>query len=140
MKVCFKCGVAKPLTDYYAHPQTRDGHLGKCKTCTRQNVQANRREHVLYYRAYDRSRAKTKERKQYVNDASRRHRQKEPTKYSARTAVGNALRDGRLVRGTCEVCGVADVEAHHDDYGQPLNVRWLCFACHRREHGQHVET
>jgi len=34
-KVCFKCGVNKQITDYYKHPQMGDGHLNKCKTCTK---------------------------------------------------------------------------------------------------------
>ena len=39
MKVCFKCGIEKPLTDYYKHPQMGDGHLGKCKICTKNDTQ-----------------------------------------------------------------------------------------------------
>jgi hypothetical protein len=34
-KTCFKCGSTKPLHDYYKHPQMGDGHLNKCKDCTR---------------------------------------------------------------------------------------------------------
>jgi len=37
-KICFKCGVEKELTEYYAHKQMGDGHLNKCKDCARKDV------------------------------------------------------------------------------------------------------
>jgi len=37
LKKCFKCGVEKPLDDFYTHPQMGDGHLGKCKECTKKD-------------------------------------------------------------------------------------------------------
>jgi hypothetical protein len=62
--------------------------------------------------------------------------EKNRDKRAAHIAVGNALRDGKLVKGPCEVCGSAQVDAHHDDYSKPLVVRWLCrtdhVALHRR--------
>lgn len=48
-----------------------------------------------------------------------------------RSLTAYALKVGRLTKGSCEVCGVAEVEAHHVDYFEPLNVRWLCFTHHR---------
>ncbi len=51
--------------------------------------------------------------------------------------VLGALRSGELTRQPCEVCGVAQGEAHHDDYGKPLAVRWLCSHHHGVWHGQH---
>jgi ribosomal protein S27AE len=41
---------------------------------------------------------------------------------------------GRLIRQPCDVCGDILVEAHHDDYLKPLEVRWLCGHHHREHH------
>ena len=36
-KVCFRCNVEKTLSDYYKHKQMADGHLNKCKDCTKKD-------------------------------------------------------------------------------------------------------
>jgi len=48
--------------------------------------------------------------------------------------VHTALRQGKLIRQPCEICGAIKVDAHHDDYSRPLNVRWLCRSHHRLHH------
>jgi hypothetical protein len=55
-------------------------------------------------------------------------------KLAAHAAVRVALRQGRLKRGRCEVSGSLRVDAHHDDYRQPLKVRWLARKWHQRLH------
>ncbi|MFN4062400.1 MAG: hypothetical protein ACK4IA_16850 [Paracoccus hibiscisoli] len=55
-------------------------------------------------------------------------------KYSAHLAVRRALASGRLTKAPCEVCGAATVDAHHDRYDRPLEVRWLCRTHHVKLH------
>tara|TARA_R110000782_G_scaffold264775_1_gene358146 strand:+ start:120 stop:659 length:540 start_codon:yes stop_codon:yes gene_type:complete len=37
-KKCFKCGERLPLTEFYTHKGMKDGHLSKCKSCTKKDV------------------------------------------------------------------------------------------------------
>lgn len=57
----------------------------------------------------------------------------------ARAETSAAIKNGVLVRPEhCEECGAcAKVDAHHDDYAKPLDIRWLCRGCHRRWHSKH---
>lgn len=34
-KICFKCSTLKDLSEYYKHKEMKDGHLNKCKSCTK---------------------------------------------------------------------------------------------------------
>lgn len=54
--------------------------------------------------------------------------------------VGKAIEQGILAKpALCECCStVPPVEAHHDDYNQPLAVRWLCKKCHFDWHRTHT--
>lgn len=61
-------------------------------------------------------------------------KERHPERVAARDRVHRAVRSGRLQRQPCEVCGSEEVEAHHDDYSQPLAVRWLCREHHRMQH------
>lgn len=135
-KTCFKCSETKPLADFYKHSRTKDGHLGKCKSCTKRDVSANYRKNIGHYKKYEVNRNKLKHRKSQKINNQRNRRLRNPDKYLARTAVGNAIRDGRLLKEPCEICGDKDSQAHHEDYSKPLDVRWLCFKHHRQLHGQ----
>lgn len=129
LKTCFKCSVEKPSSEFYKHSQMKDGFVGKCKECNKADVTANRNRNLDKYRKYDRVRGNRQ-------DASycREYRDKYPRKYKAHTLVGNYVRDGKLSRGPCEVCGEVRSVAHHDDYNKPLVVRWFCQSHHKQWH------
>lgn len=52
----------------------------------------------------------------------------------AHRTVARAISKGELQRLPCEVCGEPKSEAHHDDYSDALNVRWLCRKHHKEHH------
>ncbi len=69
---------------------------------------------------------------------SHAHRQKKymekyPGKQRARERFNRAVRNGKISRLGCEVCG-AKAEAHHSDYRKPFVVNWLCKKHHVEVH------
>jgi ribosomal protein S27AE len=127
-KECFKCHETLPLSEFYRHPMMSDGHLGKCKRCTRRDVQENYAARREQYTEYEKGRYRARyERGDF--------RPREYEKHRARFTVQNALRRGKLKKEPCEKCGATQrIEAHHDDYSKPLAVRWLCKRDHMRLH------
>ena len=57
-----------------------------------------------------------------------------PDVVRAHHLVERAIRRGDLKRHACEVCKSEKVDAHHDDYSKPLDVRWLCRLHHLQHH------
>ena len=85
--------------------------------------------------------AELKGHKEWKNaNPERRHehltkwRERNPEKWAASILFNHAIRDGKITKGPCEVCGVDKVHGHHDDYDKPLEVRWLCPAHHADQH------
>ena len=146
-KTCFKCGVEKPLSEYYKHKCMSDGHLNKCKSCAKSDARKHRLDNLEKVKAYDRSRgslphrvdarkkyAKTEAGKLAFSRAGKKYVDRYPNKYKAHYAVSNAIRDGKLDRpDRCSICGVeCKPHAHHWSYEECnwLDVEWVCLHCH----------
>ena len=61
---------------------------------------------------------------------------KNKLKNKSRYTLNNALKRGEILKPSmCEKCGHEGyIEGHHTDYSKPLDVMWLCKACHENEH------
>jgi ribosomal protein S27AE len=84
-------------------------------------------------RQSDRARNSDPERGEYKRKkiAQRRKDPLAQLKDRARTAVNNAIKQGKLKKGKqCEYSYTGECSgklmAHHDDYSKPLDIRWLC--------------
>lgn len=154
---CKTCGKEKEQADF---PKRHK----ECKVCNRkrslswrhknierarENARRWNHEHLELRAIREQERRKTaRERQRLINKASyEKHKEKRlrehkefvsshPEQSASRNEVKKAIRNGVLTRPKeCSRCGdIGRVHAHHDDYRQPLDVRWLCSACHLAFH------
>jgi len=150
MKKCIACHIEKPLDNFHKHPQMKDGHLNKCKVCVNLYVHQYRKDNLESIRKYDRERGRTekrlflnreriKKKKKEYTAIGIRWRERNPDKRAAHVILGNAVRDRRIFKQPCEVCGNIKVDGHHDDYTKPLEVRWLCRKHHKELHRKYTD-
>ena len=86
-KVCGKCGVWKPLEEYYKHKGGKDGRKSQCKKCKKEykkqyyknhvehikeREKQYRKDHAEYYKEYD---------KQYYQDNVERKKEYDKQRY-----------------------------------------------------------
>jgi hypothetical protein len=156
-KRCFKCGIEKPLYQFYPHSQMADGTLGKCKECTKKDtwLRVERKKLEPAWRDQERMRCRLKQdrfRRERSPEQIERDRvsldkarvkwlAKNPEKRKAQHAANNALRDGKIPRKyLCEMCGsTGPLQKHHHDYSKPLDVIWVCKPCHGKSHRKTAE-
>lgn len=130
-KRCAHCGQVKPLSAFHKRKRSPDGLQASCIECRCNMSRDYGREYQRARMAKDpagfRKRWREKSKVDRMDPVKRK-------KIYARWTVYDAVRKGKLVRQPCRGCGVADVQAHHHDYAKPLEVEWLCVACHSKEH------
>lgn len=79
---------------------------------------------------------KTSKAKKLLRKYEKNHRKNQPHKVRARQILRDAIRSGKMKRGTCLVCGEINAQAHHIDYSKPFEVIWLCRKHHAEEHSR----
>lgn len=100
------------------------------------------RDKVLSRQAQYRENNKEKIKK-HNEEYRKKHREeaREYLKERRITKIGNAhnkvwelIKNGKIQKQPCELCGSEMAEAHHDNYNKPLEIRWLCKKCHAEWH------
>jgi len=146
--LCRACKLAKAKVDY--DKKARDagvpirncGRNPMCGTCGLEKE--NKDDHYCHA-----CRAKMKRDKYAINrldpEFMQGVRDKEARKFqesqsarmkkNCREKTNRAIQSGKLPRQPCEVCGTDEkIDAHHDDYTRPFDVRWLCRVHHAEHH------
>jgi hypothetical protein len=75
-------------------------------------------------------------RKDAIRLTNLRHRENNRGKVRSRQRFGKRVARGLIERpDRCSSCGAeCKPQGHHADYSKPLEVTWLCRACHLAEH------
>lgn len=135
-KECKCCGETKPSEEFRKRKDSIDGLHGSCRICSSKRDRRWQRDNRE--KTAESSKRWSSKNKEKVNAIAMRKRKNNPERYAVYNIVNNAIRSGKLIRQSCEECGNADkIQAHHDDYLKPLDVRWLCQSCHTDVHRKH---
>jgi hypothetical protein len=120
-KVCFKCGLNLPLSEFYKHPQMADGHLNKCKSCTKNDVHNKYAENMQddLLREKERARGRDKYHRLYKGL---------PKEYR----LGD--RNTRAWFERKQILFWEDIELHHWNYNNPHEVFLLSKNHHAQVH------
>ncbi len=110
-------------------------------------AEANPEKRKEIARKYARSEkgAESRRRNYMLEDATKRLERREqakrsrlryPEKARARWTLKDAVKAGKIGRpSVCSRCAKeCKPHGHHPDYAKPLEVIWLCRACHGKEH------
>ena len=154
-KKCSKCGQVKLLLEFYKDRTVKDGYKFLCKECYKRYYQNNKKKILRRTRKYDKQKRTNPEfvakEKKYYKKWYKKNGRKRATNYAEITRkwyynhlkeaktkyiVKKAVKNGVITKpNKCEECGSKTrLNAHHPDYGKPLEVIWLCQSCHKKLH------
>ena len=146
-KSCSKCKSMLPVDQFAFRSDSPDGRVYDCRNCTKAYRDANK-ERISAQRSAKYATNPELAKRRVANwrktetglakkaMQNKRWVESNPEKKKAHHTLNNAIRDGKMERpNRCEECKEAKkVVGHHHDYSKPLDVKWLCAACHTNLH------
>lgn len=152
-KRCSHCKTTKPISDFNKDKYNKDGYCCQCRICGNEMTRRYRKNN---HKAFlERQRQLHRENREKANQRchdwylknSNWRKSYDLKRYSteerkARTILNNAVRAGHVIKPkNCEACKkeVSNrlLHGHHDNYNEPLTIRWLCCDCHGDLHRKH---
>jgi len=144
---CKKCGIEKEIQKFLKSKELKSGYRYTCLDCEnkrcrlkrakdpqkdnariRELHRKRREEDPLYYsKRYLKYKITTKQ-------AITKYEKKNRKIKNCHLKLGRAVKTGKIVKpNICSACDKINerIEAHHDDYDRPYEVRWLCKRCHQ---------
>lgn len=128
MKKCFKCGQEKELSEFYKHPQMLDGHLNKCKECTKNDVHKDYAKNVINPEWKDKEKQRSKDKYYRLNYRSRSFELKKNIPY-----IDSSYK-GLNKWMTKRVFIKKDEQIHHWNYNKIKDVIVVNKDIHRKIH------
>jgi ribosomal protein S27AE len=153
IKQCRICKEIKNFDFFSKDSRSRDRKHSECKKCASErhklDKEANPQKQIIKWWNYsikneEKLREKSREYRKNSNGKEVSYRAQYridfAPKVMAKSKISSLLSKGVIVRKPCEICGAEKVDAHHDDYAKPLDVRWLCRRHHSTWHAENGEA
>lgn len=123
-KVCFKCGRLLPLDDFYKHSRMGDGHLNKCKECTKKDVKRHYERKSADESWVEKERIRGREKFKRLGYAGKFR--------SIRRICPEEANMSKVLR--TKGYDTSGKEAHHWNYNRPYSVFLISRKAHKRIH------
>lgn len=152
-KKCKKCKKVKKVDEFYEDKRFKDGYFYMCRRCSCEKNKEwakKNKEHLIKYRSlyYDKNKNTLlkksklyyeKNKKRMMKQSKERKKELLKTDYGKQQSkcwklIERLIKQGKLKRKPCLICGNLRSQAHHEDYAKPKEITWLCNKHHRELH------
>src|SRR5680860_954228 len=143
-KKCSKCKQELSSDCFRNNKSAKDGLQHWCRECMNAYYRSYFKKDKNYNKKaarmneyYERNKTQYREnwRRWYQDN---KHRPEVWNKIRAAQAIAQAVYRGKMQKGSCEVCGKKEAQAHHYlgyEREHWMSVKWLCHRHHREVHG-----